>query len=71
MEKRNARERSRVRAVNEAFTKLRQMVPTLSQRNKRVSKVRILKKASAYIHELRQTLNYLELESESYNLHKN
>uniref|UniRef100_A0A1B0CK60 BHLH domain-containing protein n=1 Tax=Lutzomyia longipalpis TaxID=7200 RepID=A0A1B0CK60_LUTLO len=46
---RNARERSRVRAVNEAYEKLRKVVPAISNRRKRVSKVKTLRKAAQYI----------------------
>ncbi|XP_059617801.1 achaete-scute homolog 3-like [Phlebotomus argentipes] len=46
---RNARERSRVKAVNEAYEKLRQVVPAISNRRKRVSKVKTLRKATQYI----------------------
>ncbi|GAB0089215.1 Helix-loop-helix DNA-binding domain superfamily [Sergentomyia squamirostris] len=49
VEIRNARERSRVRAVNEAYEKLRKMVPAISNRRKRVSKVKTLQKAAQYI----------------------
>lgn len=57
VEKRNARERNRVRAVNEAFVKLRRMIPTLAARQKRVSKVKTLQKAVQYIQELVYVLN--------------
>ncbi|XP_063702043.1 protein atonal-like [Culicoides brevitarsis] len=56
IEKRNARERKRVKAVNEAFAKLRQMIPSVANRNKRVSKVKTLQKALQYISQLRRTL---------------
>lgn len=55
VQKRNARERKRVKAVNEAFTKLRQMVPSVACRGKRVSKVKTLK-ATEYILELKRAL---------------
>lgn len=57
VEKRNARERKRVKAVNEAFAKLRQMVPSVACRGKRVSKVKTLKKAVEYILELKRALD--------------
>uniref|UniRef100_A0A336MGL8 CSON015137 protein n=1 Tax=Culicoides sonorensis TaxID=179676 RepID=A0A336MGL8_CULSO len=56
VEKRNARERKRVKAVNEAFAKLRQMVPSVACQGKRVSKVKTLKKAVEYISELKRAL---------------
>lgn len=62
IQRRNERERSRVRAVNAAFIKLRQMVPTISSRNKRVSKVKTLQKALEYICELH---NILEVSSQA------
>lgn len=55
IEKRNARERFRVRAVNEAFCRLRRLIPVICYKNKRVSKVKTLRKAVQYIIEL-QTL---------------
>lgn len=55
IEKRNARERCRVRAVNDAFGRLRRLIPAIAMRRKRISKVKTLKKAVQYIIEL-QTL---------------
>ena len=52
VERRNARERNRVRAVNSAFTRLRLAIPSIAARNKRVSKVKILERAIRYIQEL-------------------
>lgn len=52
IEKRNFRERNRVKAINKAFEKLRQTIPSISKRNKRTSKVNILIKAIQYIREL-------------------
>ncbi|XP_055294895.1 achaete-scute homolog 1b-like [Sitodiplosis mosellana] len=52
IEKRNFRERNRVRAINIAFQELRLTIPSISQRNKRTSKVKILLKAIQYIKEL-------------------
>ena len=56
VKKRNARERCRVRAVNEAFNKLRMLLPSLSLRQKRVSKLKTIKKAIQYISELNYVL---------------
>ncbi|XP_035774390.1 uncharacterized protein LOC118457168 [Anopheles albimanus] len=52
--RRNARERFRVRAVNEAFGRLRQLIPSTSsgRARKRVSKRQTLKRAAEYIREL-------------------
>ena len=49
VEKRNARERRRVEAVNSAFLRLRKAVPLDNKRGKRVSKVKILQRAIDYI----------------------
>ncbi|CAD5217237.1 unnamed protein product [Bursaphelenchus okinawaensis] len=56
VEKRNARERSRVYIVNQAFSTLRNRVPTLKDSTKRVSKLRILKSAINYIYALKDQL---------------
>lgn len=61
--KRNARERGRVRAVNNAFSRLRLVVPAIAHRNKRVSKVKTLQKAIQYIMDL-ENLLYLPLNAE-------
>lgn len=54
IEKRNARERRRVQAVNQAFNRLRSHVPSVCSRNKRVSKVKIIHRAIQYIMALHQ-----------------
>lgn len=56
IEKRNARERYRVKAVNNAFCRLRCLIPAIAARRKRVSKVKTLKKAVQYIMELQTIL---------------
>ncbi|KAJ6648929.1 Helix-loop-helix protein 6 [Pseudolycoriella hygida] len=56
IEKRNARERCRVQAVNDAFSRLRRLIPSISARRKRVSKVKTLRKAVQYIIELQAVL---------------
>lgn len=56
IEKRNFRERNRVRAINIAFHELQLTIPSISQRNKRTSKVKILLKAIQYIRELERLL---------------
>lgn len=53
--KRNARERRRVQAVNQAFYKLRKCVP-IENRNKRVSKVKTLQRAIDYIRKMERIL---------------
>lgn len=53
--RRNARERRRVQAVNNAFAKLRKAVP-LENRNKRLSKVKTLQRAIEYIESLQDIL---------------
>ncbi|KAG9509204.1 Achaete-scute-like 4, partial [Fragariocoptes setiger] len=53
--KRNARERRRVQAVNQAFVRLRKSVP-IENRNKRVSKVKTLLRAIEYIRSLERVL---------------
>ncbi|GAB6032272.1 hypothetical protein CHUAL_010912 [Chamberlinius hualienensis] len=55
VERRNARERRRVQAVNSAFARLRKSVP-LENRSKRVSKVKTLQKAIEYINYLQDVL---------------
>lgn len=54
--KRNARERSRVQAVNSAFTRLRKHVP-FEPRHKRLSKVKTLRVAIEYIQHLQQLID--------------
>lgn len=56
IEKRNARERYRVQAVNDAFRRLRCLIPSIAARRKRVSKVKTLKKAVQYIMQLQTIL---------------
>lgn len=65
LEKRNARERGRVRAVNSAFSKLRLVVPSITNRSKRVSKLKTLQKAIQYIMELKYLL-YVPLNNSAY-----
>lgn len=55
VEKRNARERRRVEAVNSAFVRLRRMVPH-ENRRKRISKVKTLRIAIDYIHYLQDMI---------------
>lgn len=59
IEKRNVRERNRVRAINSAFQSLQLTIPSISTQNKRISKVKILMRAINYIKEL-ETLLYLD-----------
>ncbi|GFS17330.1 achaete-scute-like protein [Elysia marginata] len=54
--KRNARERTRVQAVNSAFGKLRKHVP-YETKHKRLSKVKTLRLAIEYIHHLQEMLH--------------
>ncbi|KFB38994.1 hypothetical protein ZHAS_00006700 [Anopheles sinensis] len=56
IERRNSRERIRVRAVNEAFVRLRRLVPATRASPKRVSKRSTLVRAAEYIRELQQRL---------------
>ncbi|VDP30080.1 unnamed protein product [Soboliphyme baturini] len=56
VEHRNARERRRVHTVNEAFTHLKRHLPSLKQKKRRVSKLKILRSAIEYIHDLQATL---------------
>lgn len=60
IERRNQRERVRVRAVNEAFARLRQVVPATRFSPKRVSKVKTLKRALEYIGDLQRRLATFE-----------
>lgn len=57
VEKRNARERRRVEAVNTAFLKLRRAVPVDNKRGKRVSKVKILTRAIDYILNMKDAID--------------
>lgn len=63
MERRNERERFRVRAVNSAFAILRRMIPATAMRNKRVSKLKTLQKAVEYIRSLIYLLHYNDVET--------
>ncbi|XP_067123552.1 achaete-scute homolog 1-like [Centruroides vittatus] len=54
--RRNARERRRVQAVNNAFARLRKSVP-IENRNKRLSKVKTLHRAIEYINALQDMLS--------------
>lgn len=56
LEKRNARERDRVRLVNTAFRRLQRHLPEYKARKKRVSKLKILRSALTYIATLSDTL---------------
>ena len=53
--RRNARERKRVKLVNDGFTRLRKHVPT-DPKNKKLSKVKTLRSAIEYIRHLQQLL---------------
>lgn len=57
VEKRNARERRRVEAVNGAFLRLRRAVPLDNKRGKRVSKVKILTRAIDYILNMKDAID--------------
>ena len=56
VEKRNARERTRVRAVNEAFYTLKAHLPSLQHSTKRVSKLKILQTALIHVDSLVEAL---------------
>lgn len=56
VEKRNARERTRVHTVNQAFHILRYRLPALRANTKRVSKLKILKATIQYIYALTDIL---------------
>ena len=59
VEKRNKRERTRIRAVNEAFERLRERVPSCAQDpDLRISKMEILTHAIGYIEGLCGSLGY-------------
>ena len=53
--RRNARERKRVKLVNDGFMRLRKHVPT-DPKNKKLSKVKTLRSAIDYIHHLQHLL---------------
>lgn len=64
--KRNERERSRVRNVNDAFDNLKNSLPLdLEKLTKRMSKVEILRTAISYIRNLEEVLGYKQEEEES------
>nr|CAD2189318.1 unnamed protein product [Meloidogyne enterolobii] len=52
VERRNARERTRVHTVNHAFLQLKRMLPSLAKNVKRVSKLKILRTSIQYIYQL-------------------
>ncbi|KAK2155503.1 hypothetical protein LSH36_238g03100 [Paralvinella palmiformis] len=54
--RRNERERNRVKTINSTFAKLRQHLPC-STRNKKLSKVQILRSAIQYINQLQHILD--------------
>ncbi|XKL61438.1 hypothetical protein PGB90_008495 [Kerria lacca] len=56
VQRRNARERRRVEAVNNAFQKLRRVVPIEENKSKRMSKVKTLQMAIEYINRLQNLL---------------
>lgn len=56
VEKRNARERTRVHTVNQAFSILKVHLPNLRANAKRVSKLKILRTAIDYINGLKNLL---------------
>lgn len=58
--RRNARERCRVMAVNEMYKTLQHLIPWISKKKKRVSKLKTLKSAALYINELQRTLSTSE-----------
>lgn len=58
VERRNARERRRVQAVNGAFQKLRKVVPIEENKSKRMSKVKTLQLAIEYINQLQNQLQF-------------
>lgn len=55
--RRNARERKRVKMVNDGFATLRNHVPS-GKKNKKLSKVETLKSAAEYIHQLQSILQH-------------
>lgn len=56
VEKRNARERTRVHTVNQAFSMLKLRLPSLRTNTKRVSKLKILRTTIDYIETLQNVL---------------
>ncbi|XP_055335501.1 protein Fer3-like [Paramacrobiotus metropolitanus] len=64
--RRNARERRRVQAVNFAFARLRKVLPTYSQKCKRISKVKTLRLAINHIDNLSRILNASNASAEQY-----
>lgn len=63
--RRNARERKRVHTVNQMFSILKTRLPSLQQKTKRVSKLKILKATMEYIYDLQDILDSRPLPSES------
>uniref|UniRef100_A0A915I7Q4 BHLH domain-containing protein n=1 Tax=Romanomermis culicivorax TaxID=13658 RepID=A0A915I7Q4_ROMCU len=55
--RRNARERGRVHVVNQMFGLLKNLLPSLKQKTKRVSKLKILKAAMDYMYDLQNVLD--------------
>uniref|UniRef100_A0A914ICK0 BHLH domain-containing protein n=1 Tax=Globodera rostochiensis TaxID=31243 RepID=A0A914ICK0_GLORO len=58
VERRNARERTRVHTVNQAFVLLRRKLPSLAKNTKRVSKLKILRAGIARIDQLLRMLDH-------------
>ncbi|KAL3081841.1 hypothetical protein niasHS_012289 [Heterodera schachtii] len=58
VERRNARERTRVNTVNQAFVVLKRMLPSLAKNTKRVSKLKVLRAAIVHIKLLLQLLGH-------------
>jgi achaete-scute complex protein len=61
--RRNERERDRVKCVNEGYTVLKEHLP-IERKNKRVSKVEILRFAIDYIRKRRETENVKKIPPE-------
>lgn len=69
--KRNERERSRVRNVNDAFDNLKNSLPSETERpTKRMSKVEILRTAISYIRNLEEVLGYKQRRATDRNDHQ-
>ena len=66
MRRRNARERQRVRSVNEAFLRLKKVLPFPSDSTHRVSKLEIVRLALDYIQQLECILHFLHTQSTQY-----